>query len=134
MISLCKAHIYNFFAIGVIASILLYILFGFIGVPLIIRHGILSNLNEQLSGNFEAESIHFNPFTFKLVVKNMNVTASGGEKAIRFREFRINYQIASIFSDELKFKEIYLSDSEMDLVVIVVFSFRLPPHKLYILS
>ncbi len=95
---------------GVLALILvfLYTVIGFFGVPLAFRVMVLSKLNEDFAGKFEADHVRFNPYTWQFKVAGFKGTTSEGEVALSFEEFRINLQPTSVFGDEYKVRDLVL--------------------------
>ncbi|MBK1859043.1 DUF748 domain-containing protein [Cerasicoccus arenae] len=105
--------------LGITAGILfaLYIIIGFWGVPLIIRHVLLAKFNEQVAGHGEIEAIRFNPFTFQLKLEHFSGYTPDGAKDLHFNEFRVNIQPTSYFGDEWVILEIYLDQPFLNLVI-----------------
>lgn len=105
--------------LGITLTVLfiLYVLFGFWGVPLLLRHVGLAKLNEQVAGHGEVEAFRFNPFTWELKVEQFTGYTPDGAEVMRFREFRINVQPTSVFGEELAALEIILDEPYLNLVI-----------------
>lgn len=105
--------------LGITLSILfvLYVVIGFWGVPLLLRHVGLAKLNEQVAGNGEVEAFRFNPFTWELKIEQLSGFTPDGEEVLSFGEFRINVQPTSVFGDEMAVLEITLDQPYLNLVI-----------------
>lgn len=103
--------------VTVIILFICYVLFGFWGVPLIIRHVVLKNMNEAVAGHGEVEAIRFNPFTWELKLEHFAGYTPDGQEGMRFAEFRINVQPTSYFSDEWRVREITLDSPYLNLII-----------------
>jgi len=104
---------------GITAGVLflVYVLLGFFGVPLILRHGVLAKVNRQLAGTLEVEAFRCNPFTWELRIEGVTGKTPDGELASSFREFRVNVQPASVFGEAFHVKEILLDEPYLNLVI-----------------
>ena len=94
--------------IGAATLFLIYVIGGFVGVPLILKHVILAKVDKQIVGSLETGSVRFNPFTWVLEVKDFKGLTSEGETATSFAKFRINLQPTTIFAHEKVVHEILL--------------------------
>ncbi len=103
--------------ITVLSLILFYTLFGFFGVPLLIRYVGLPKLNESVPGKGDVDAIYFNPYTYRLVLEGFHGYTPDGEEAIGFREARVDFAFTSLFGDNLRFQELYLGEPSLTLVI-----------------
>ena len=90
--------------IGGILAFVVYTLFGFFGVPWIIRGPVSSSISESLTGTLTIERATFNPFTFGVTLENTVVTDAQGDVAISFRRFEGNVNaVATVFRSGYRF-------------------------------
>ncbi|MFG0252179.1 MAG: DUF748 domain-containing protein, partial [Phycisphaerales bacterium JB038] len=93
-------------ALTLIVLVLLYTLFGFFGVPLLIKKVGLSRLQEQLTGQATLGGASFNPYTFDLVLRDFQVIDEAGERVFGFERFDGNFQLwATTFQAGFHFLE-----------------------------
>ncbi|MBC2596376.1 DUF748 domain-containing protein [Ruficoccus amylovorans] len=104
-------------AITAVALVLFYTVFGFWGVPLLIRYVGLAKVNDSIAGHGEIEAIYFNPYTYQLRVEGMQGFTPDGEVALGMRELRVNFAFTSLFGDNLRFQEVYFGEPMFNLVV-----------------
>jgi len=77
----------------------LYVIGGFLGVPLALRHIALAKVNDKINGNLEVERFRFNPFTYELKIENFKGKTSEGQVVTSFAQFRFKLKLTSLFSD-----------------------------------
>lgn len=88
---------------------MLYTLFGFVGVPLILRKIVVPRIGKSLNGTISLGKAAFNPFTLALNLGEFDISDPQQQSMVAFREFRTNFQpVASIFKGGWRFKELAL--------------------------
>lgn len=96
---------------GVLALVVLFVLYvlgGFFGVPLVLRHVVLSKANDKLVGSMEVGHFRFNPFTWQLKVEDFKGLTPDGAVAASFAEFKVTVVPSSIFDDAYVVREVLL--------------------------
>ncbi|MGE9294462.1 MAG: DUF748 domain-containing protein, partial [Puniceicoccales bacterium] len=104
-------------AITLASLLLFYTVFGFWGVPLLIRFVGLSKVNDTIAGEVKIDAIYFNPYSYRLVVDDVRGYTPDGGQALGLTEFRANFDFLSVFGDNLRFEEIYFGEPSLDLVI-----------------
>lgn len=85
-------------AVASVVGFIVYTLFGFFGVPLIVRHIIGPRISERLVGGVTIAKASFNPFTLGLVLRDIVVTDESSRTVIHLSCFEGNLDlIPSIF-------------------------------------
>ncbi|MGE9295927.1 MAG: DUF748 domain-containing protein [Puniceicoccales bacterium] len=103
--------------ITLVVLFLLYVIIGFFGVPLYLRHGLMAGLNKELAGTMEVEAFRFNPFTWVLQIEGCQGRTPDGEVALSFREFRVDVEPTSVFGDAFVVREVLLDEPNLNLIV-----------------
>lgn len=103
--------------ITLVTLFLLYTIIGFFGPALVIRYWLLPNANEQVAGTFEIESIHTNPFTWRMQLLGLEGKTPDGSTAFSMAEFRGQVQPFSFLSDEYVIKEVFLGQPSLNLII-----------------
>jgi len=101
--------------ISVLSLFCLYVVGGFLGVPLGLRYIALPKVNDKILGTMEVERFRFNPFTYELKIENFTGTTSDGKVAVSFAQFRVHLQPRSFFSDCYVVHELILDRPNCDL-------------------
>lgn len=96
---------------------ILYVLIGFWGVPLILRHIVLDRMNESVAGYATVEAFRSNPFTWELKIEKLVGHTPDDEVALGFEEFRVRVKPFSFFSEEYVVPEIILDKPMLNLVI-----------------
>ncbi len=104
-------------ALTLVGLVLFYTVFGFWGVPLLIRYVALPNLNDSIAGHGEIEAIYFNPYTYNLEIDGMKGYTPDEQEAIGLAQLRIDFDFFSLFGDNLRFGEIYFGEPSFNLVI-----------------
>ena len=101
--------------ISVLSLFCLYVVGGFLGVPLALRYIALAKANDKILGTVEVECFRFNPFTYELKIEDFTGTTSDGKVAASFAQFRVHLQPSSFFSDCYVVHELILDRPNCDL-------------------
>jgi hypothetical protein len=93
-------------AIIALAIVLAYTLFGFLGVPLLVRHVVAPRLSRSLNGSITIAKARFNPYTFVLRLQGASVVDETGQRVLGVGEFSSDFQLLdTIFSSGYHFKD-----------------------------
>ena len=93
--------------IGLIVFFAIFTLFGFFGLPPILKSILTQKLSETLHREVSIEQIKVNPYTLSLTVRGFLLKERGGsEKFASFDELYINLQSLSALKIVLVLKEI----------------------------
>src|SRR5512136_2761716 len=83
--------------IGLIIFLVVFTLFGFFGLPLIVKSLLTQKLSEALHREVTIEQIKMNPYALSLTVRGFLVKERGGtEKFASFDELYLNLQSISL--------------------------------------
>ena len=79
-----------------------YVVFGFFGVPLVVRHVGLPMAKKYFAGDIEIEAIRFNPLTFVAGADGIVVTDPGdpSEPIAKVDGFAADFDLWSVFKGE----------------------------------
>ena len=89
--------------------IVIYTIFGFFGVPLLVRTVAMSRLSERLNGRASVQRCTFNPYTLDLVLEGFAITDDAGDRPVGFRRFDGNLQfLATVFQEGYFFRHVQL--------------------------
>lgn len=81
----------RFWAYGAMAAVSLYAIAGFLGVPYLLKNIIPEKVTEvSEGGRFHIESSSFNPFTFRLSIKNFSFKTPNNGEFIAIEAFMVN--------------------------------------------
>jgi uncharacterized protein involved in outer membrane biogenesis len=106
--------------IGLIVFFAIFTLFGFFGLPPILKSILTQKLSETLHREVSIEQIKVNPYTLSLTVRGFLLKERGGsEKFASFDELYINLQSLSALKivlvlKEIKLKQPYLNVKRLD--------------------
>lgn len=76
--------------IAVLALVLLYTLGGFLGVPWLVKGPILSRINDRLNATATIANVSCNPFTFRLILREIRVVDAAGTDVATVGEVDVN--------------------------------------------
>ena len=88
-----------------LALFFIYLIGGFLGVPMILRHVVLAKMNDKLAGDVDVGRFYFNPFSWVLKIEDFKGKTSSGEEAASFKELKVNFQPSSVFGDSYVVRE-----------------------------
>jgi hypothetical protein len=89
--------------------VLFYTLFGFVILPLIIKHVAIKQLNTQLDREVTIRSVRINPYVLSGTIRGLLVKDKDGEPFLSLEEAYANFQLSSFFGKPWVFKEIHTS-------------------------
>lgn len=101
-------------AIG--ALFLVYLVMGFVGTPLIVRHILEKKVSVAIDRTIRVEKVKFNPFTLTLDLKNFHIKEPDGGAFVSLDEVLINLESLSILKRGLVVKKIGVVNPDIVLV------------------
>jgi uncharacterized protein involved in outer membrane biogenesis len=105
-------------ALGIAASLLVvYTLVGFFWVPHLLRTNARSYVADELGRTLAIGKVSFNPFTFRLSVRDAALSEKTGDVLASFKELVVNGELASIWQRAVVLKEVQLDAPDVNLVV-----------------
>ena len=95
----------------------LYALVGFIVVPRVLRAQIMKQVPAIMGLTPAVGEIHFNPFTFRLVIDDFSLSEQGGDKLLGFRQLLVDFELSSLWHRAYTFAEIDLTAPSVNAIV-----------------
>src|SRR5689334_4833025 len=86
---------------------LFYTLFGFLILPLIVKHIAIKQLSKQLDREVTIRSVRINPYVLSGTIRGLLVKDKDGEPFLSLEEAYANFQLSSFFGKPWVFKEIH---------------------------
>ena len=96
--------------------VLLYMLFGFIGAPFIVRSVLENTVADVIDRQIAVESVRVNPLTLSLTLRNLSVREQDGATFVKSDEVYANLQTSSLFKWALVLKSVRLVNPDIHLV------------------
>lgn len=101
-------------ALGVLLA---YALFGFAGVPFLIRHYAPPAVSQAIQRPLNLGKVSFNPFLFRLEVRDTALTESDGQPVFALQRLLVDFELArSILNRAPTFAELRLEGPAVNLV------------------
>lgn len=99
------------------ASVAVYALMGFLGVPYVVKNVVPDKISEATNGGkFSVESASFNPFTFHLKLKKMSFKTPQGGDLVALERFAINLDpLSYLWRGGWVIKDIRLSEPKITI-------------------
>lgn len=91
-----------------VVAFLGYTLFGFLGVPRILRSQIPRLTRTYLGREASLRSVSFNPFTLVTILRGFELRDKDGTPLATFDELRVNLEISGLFRRAWTLREIHL--------------------------
>jgi uncharacterized protein involved in outer membrane biogenesis len=105
-------------ALGIAAAvIILYTLVGFFWVPHLLRVNAQKYVSDELGRGLALGDVAFNPFTFRLSIRDATLTEKAGEPIASFASLVVNGELASIWQRAVVLKEVQLDAPDVNLVI-----------------
>jgi len=105
------------YLIGLGIFLVIFTLFGFFGLPPLLKSVLTKKLSESLQREVAMKEIKTNPYTLSVTVRDFMVKDRGSSQTfVSFEELYINLQILSAIRQALIFKEIRLKKPFINLV------------------
>src|SRR4051794_38646427 len=105
-------------ALGIAAGlIVVYTLVGFFWVPHLLRTNAQKYVAEELGRSLALGEVSFNPFTFRLSVRDALLSEKAGDPIAGFKQLVVNAQLASIWQRAVVLKEVQLDAPDVNLIL-----------------
>jgi hypothetical protein len=105
-------------ALGIAAAlIVVYTLVGFLWVPHLLRVNAQQYVSEELDRTLAVGDVSFNPYTFRLSIRNATLAEKSGDAIASFQSLVVNAELASIWQRAVVLKEVQLDAPDVNLVV-----------------
>lgn len=88
----------------------LYALAGFLGVPRLVRQGVVDVFASEYATTARLESVRFNPFSFELEARGLSVDGDDGEPVLGFGRLYVDFELASLWNRAWTFGRIELQE------------------------
>jgi hypothetical protein len=92
----------------VVVLVAAYAIFGFVGVPSLIRSKGSAFVMQKYQRTLRLGDIHFNPFTLELDIRDFAFPDTDGKPMLAAHRLYVNLQIASLWNRGATFKDIQL--------------------------
>jgi len=96
-------------AIAIFAAVFLYTIFGFVGLPLIVRSILPDKLASAINRQVSIEKVEINPYYLTLKLKGLAVTDQDNKTFMSLDEFFVNLQMVSLFKRALILKNVRIA-------------------------
>jgi uncharacterized protein involved in outer membrane biogenesis len=105
-------------ALGIAAGlIVVYALVGFLWLPHLLRVNAQKYVSEELGRGLALGDVSFNPFTFRLSIRDAKLSEKSGDAIASFQSLVVNAELASIWQRAVVLKEVQLDAPDVNLVV-----------------
>ncbi|MBX3357269.1 MAG: DUF748 domain-containing protein [Phycisphaeraceae bacterium] len=95
----------------ILALVLLYTLFGFFGVPYLVRSVLIPRFSRSINGTITLEKARYNPFLLSMRLDKLEVRDSSGDRIAGFARFDGDFQLVwSIWNRGWVFREAVLTE------------------------
>lgn len=96
---------------------LFYLFIGFIVLPITVKWVLTNKISEQIQHNIYVRKIRFNPFHYSLNIDHLEVFDQYGIRMISFERLFVDFQIASLWSDDWQFQKISLEKPYINVIL-----------------
>ena len=103
-------------AVIVGAVLLIYILFGFIGAPFILRSILENQVARAIDRRITVKTVRVNPLTLSATLRGLAVRENDGAPFVELGEAYVNLQTSSLFKWALVLKTVRLDNPVIDIV------------------
>ena len=105
-------------ALGIAAVLLVvYALAGFLWVPHLLRTQAQQYVVDELGRKLALGDVSFNPFTFRLGIRDAALSEQSGDAIAGFASLVVNAELASIWQRAVVLKEVQLDAPDVNLIV-----------------
>src|SRR5690348_735643 len=87
-----------------------YTVFGFWGVPRLVRSNLVGFASEQYGRTASVGDIRFNPFTLKLELQNFSLPDTDGGTLLAFKRLLMDFDVSSVWRVGASFAAVELDD------------------------
>ncbi len=94
-----------------------YVVVGYFGVPALVRRGWLPALDERLAGTLQVRAVAFDPFSLALRLKDVELSAPGGERAGRAREVVLGFRPGTLVRRGIHLRELRVDQPEVGIAL-----------------
>ncbi len=91
-----------------LASVLLYSLVGFLGVPYFVKQYVVPAVAEQIRHPVVVREVALNPFTLSLTIDGLEIRESDQTPILGFEQFFVNFRAKTLLFQSYAFDEIRL--------------------------
>ena len=102
--------------IAISAILAVYILFGFLGAPFIVRSIMEKQVARAISRDVSVGSVRVNPITLSVTLRDLDVRESGGAPFVKLDDATVNLQVSSLFKWALVLKSVQVVNPTFSLV------------------
>ena len=95
----------------------LYALAGFVLVPRLLRAELMKEIPATLGVTPAVGEIHFNPFTFRLEVRDFSLSVPGGDALLGFQRLLVDFELSSIWHRAYTFASIDIAAPTINAIV-----------------
>ena len=95
----------------------LYALAGFVLVPRFLRAELMKEIPATLGVTPAVGEIHFNPFTFRLEVRDFSLSVPGGDALLGFQRLLVDFELSSIWHRAYTFASIDIAAPTINAIV-----------------
>ncbi len=107
---------WEWFAIGILAFILIFTLVGFFVMPVFIKSMLVEKLSVNLHRDVFMQGVKFNPYLLSLKINDLLIKDKDGEIFVSLDELYINLQISSAFKRSLVAKRLLIKQPYIRIV------------------
>jgi uncharacterized protein involved in outer membrane biogenesis len=105
-------------ALGIAAALtVVYALVGFFWMPYLLRTNAQQYVADELGRGLALGKVSFNPFTFRLSVRDAVLSEKTGDPIASFEQLVVNAELASIWQRAVVFEEVQLDAPDVNLIV-----------------
>jgi uncharacterized protein involved in outer membrane biogenesis len=105
-------------ALGIVAVlIIVYGLVGFLWAPHLLRTEAQQYVADELGRSLTLGKVSFNPFSFRLTVRDAKLSEKDGDDIASFTELVVNGELASIWQRAVVLKEVRLDAPDVNLMI-----------------
>ena len=102
-------------AITLCTILLIYLLFGFIGAPFIVRSLLEKQVAEAINRQVTVGPVRINPITLSVTLRDLNIREPGGAPFLNLDEAYLNLQASSLFKWALVLKSVWVVNPDIAL-------------------
>ena len=103
-------------AITLFAILLIYLLFGFIGAPFMVRSILEKQVAEAINRQVTVGPVRVNPITLSVTLRDLNIRENDGAPFVKLDEAYANLQTSSLFKWALVLKSVRVVNPDIALV------------------
>lgn len=100
-----------------IALVAAYGLFGFYGVPAIVRSQAVQFVRDEYGRDLTVGEVRFNPFKLQLEIRDVALPDADGQTLLGFKRFFVDFEVASLWNRAFTFKDVILEAPQVRAVV-----------------